>query len=66
MAKIEHGKFLNQNNFPGFVDTFNELVDFYENIKGDYDKNTHEGSIYVDKTGNEVVIRYKKPTDNDD
>ena len=22
--------------------------------------------VYVDKTGNEVVIRYKKPTDNDD
>lgn len=50
VQKLKHGKALCGKTFGGFVDTFNWLVDFCQNLKGDKDANQANGSIYVDRS----------------
>lgn len=48
--KLRHGKALCGKVFGKFVETFNWLVDFSANLKGDADVNEATGSIKVDRT----------------
>ena len=47
---LQHGKALYGRVFKGFVATFNWLVDFCGNLKGDADVNDATGKIVVDRT----------------
>lgn len=47
--KLVHGKKLNNKNFPNFVETFNSLVQFFQNLKGDYDLSKENGYISIDR-----------------
>lgn len=58
---LKHGKALCGKVFANFVETFNHLVDFTGNLKGDADVGTEEGHIRVDRTDpDHPVIRYVK------
>ena len=48
LEKLEQGKALCGRNFPGFVKTFNWLVDFCRNLKGDADVDALNGRVTVD------------------
>lgn len=57
--KLKHGVLLCKKNFNTFVETFNFLVDFAQNIKGDGDANEN-GTIVFDRTvPDRPVIRSK-------
>jgi len=57
--KLKHGVLLCKRNFNTFVETFNFLVDFAQNIKGDGDANGN-GTIVFDRTvPDRPVIRSK-------
>lgn len=57
LCKLKKGKVLDAN--PGFVDTFNWLVDFCNNLKGDGDVDRNK-AITVDKTiDDRPVIKVK-------
>jgi len=57
--KLKHGALLCKKNFNTFVETFNFLVDFAQNIRGDGDANG-SGSIVVDRSvPDRPVIRSK-------
>lgn len=59
LEKLEQGKALCGMNFPGFVKTFNWLVDFCCNLKGDADVDALNGRVTVD-TADEAhpIIRF--------
>lgn len=49
--RLKHGKALCGKAFSRFVETFNELVDFKDNLKGDADlPTTHNGIVKVDRS----------------
>lgn len=48
--RLKHGKALCGKVFSGFVETFNALVDFKDNLKGDDDVSRGNGHIRVDRT----------------
>lgn len=60
--KVEHGKFLTRKAFPKFVETFNAMVDFIRNLKGEAEINNDIGEIWIDRTNeSHPVIRSKNP-----
>lgn len=55
---LKHGKALCGKVFARFVETFNALVDFMCNVKGDADGKNGEGHIKIDRTNpSHPVIR---------
>lgn len=63
---LEGGKILTGGNFPKFVETWNWLVDFCRNLRGDGDVAPFDGQVSVDKASiKHPVIRLTKtiPTD---
>ena len=55
---LKHGKALCGKAFSNFVETFNALVDFMTNVKGDADDENGEGNIRFDRSNQEhPVIR---------
>lgn len=59
IQKLEHGKFLCKANFANFVECFNEMVDFINNLKGDFEVDGASGKIQIDKTEiTHPIIRY--------
>ena len=48
--KLRHGKFITAGNFPRFVETFNWLVDFCTNLRGDADAPNDFGAIKLDRS----------------
>ncbi len=60
---LKHGKLLCGSAFRLFVETWNWLVGYVNNIKGDYDVNPKNGFIVVDRSDpDSPVIRFR--TDN--
>lgn len=58
---LKHGKALCGKAAPRFVETFNHLVDFTKNIKGDADIGKEGGRIHVDRTDpDNPVIRFSE------
>lgn len=63
---LEGGKILTGKNFPKFVETWNWLVDFCRNLRGDGDAAPFDGQVSVDKASiKHPIIRLTKtiPTD---
>lgn len=57
--RLKHGKALCGKVFAGFVETFNALVDFKDNLKGDDDVARGCGYISVDRTKKDrPIIRF--------
>lgn len=67
IQKLKHGKALCGSTFGQFVETFNWLVDFCLNLKGDQSPTGDSGSITVDRSDPSApVIRYgNKPYNGD-
>lgn len=65
---LQHGKALCGAVFAGFVETFNALVDFMWNVKGDADFDNGEGHINIDRSNPlHPVIRFtQRNSGNDD
>ncbi len=58
---LSGGKILTGANFPNFVQTWNWMVDFIRNLKGDGDNLTSDGYISVDRSNEKwPVIRTAK------
>lgn len=47
--KLKHGLFITRQNFPQFVETFNDLVDFCNSLRGDADAPNDSGIIRLDR-----------------
>ena len=54
VCKLEKGKMIDANE--GFVDTFNWMVDFICNLKGDKDENPESGTLSVDRTVSDFPV----------
>lgn len=50
VQKLHHGVIISRRQFPRFVETYNFLVDFVNNLKGDADIPNDHGHISVDRT----------------
>lgn len=57
---LQHGKLLCGKVFGGFVETWNYLVEAFDNLKGDAELDPENGIIYVDRSdASHPVIRTK-------
>lgn len=56
IQKLKRGKALCGKTFGGFVDTFNWLVDFCLNLKGDRDADKVNGTVTVDRADTSAPV----------
>jgi hypothetical protein len=60
IEKLAHGKILCGAVFRFFVETWNWLTGYVDNLRGDYDENRQNGYIHVDRTNpDSPVIRLR-------
>lgn len=60
MEKLRHGRLLCGSVFRFFVETWNWLVGYVDNMKGDADVNPQSGYITIDRTDSDhPVIRFR-------
>lgn len=61
IQKLKHGRLLCGTVFRWFVDTWNWLATYVDNLKGDFEVDPKNGVIVVDRThGDHPVIRLRK------
>ncbi|MBR4614887.1 MAG: hypothetical protein IKO55_04720, partial [Kiritimatiellae bacterium] len=56
VQKLKHGKALCGATFGQFVETFNWLVDFCLNLKGDKEFNAANGTVTVDRSDDSAPV----------
>lgn len=61
IQKLRHGTLLTGRLYRWFVETWNWLTGYVDNLRGDFDANPAQGFISVDRTNPDVpVIRFRK------
>lgn len=56
LQRLKAGKLICSKACPGFVDTWNWLISFVSNLRGDYDINQKEGYITIDTSDDDHPI----------
>ena len=64
IAKLKHGKILSGSVFRFFVETWNWLVGYVDNMKGDADVNPQNGHIVVDRTDPDHPVIRLRPSED--
>ncbi len=60
IQKLAHGRLLTGRAFRWFVETWNWLTAYVDNMRGDYDVNAKTGFISIDRTNPDVpVLRFR-------